>query len=269
MTTSELRMQARKALTGKWGKAALLTLVYGIITFIISFLLNLVPAVGGIASTVISLPLSFGFLVSMIKLKRDEEIGYTDFLTIGFNKFGKIWSVLGHQIIKLIIPIVLVVVFIILMIFGGAGSAVGYRYSSNTATAGFGALAIIGIIGYIVSLIYLIVKGFLYALSYYILYDNEDMPAKEIVEKSESLMNGHRWKYFWLPITFIGWLILAGFTFGIGMLWLTPYMMVTLVCFYEELAGTKGTVESTTVESVVEPVAEAKEETDPIKNEDE
>lgn len=56
-------------------------------------------------------------------------------------------------------------------------------------------------------------------------------------------MKGNRWKFFWLGLTFIGWAILASFTLGIGMLWLMPYIMVTFVCFYESLAGTKENVE--------------------------
>ncbi len=31
-------------------------------------------------------------------------------------------------------------------------------------------------------------------------------------------MRGNRWKFFLLGLTFIGWAILASFTFGIGML---------------------------------------------------
>ena len=252
MTSSDLRKNAREALNGKWGKAALLTLVYAVITFVISFVLNLIPFIGSIASFVISVPLSYGILVSFIKLKRNEEINYTDFLTIGFSSFGKIWAVFGNMVLKLIIPVVLVVVFIMLMTFSGIGAGVGIAFKSASATTGFAGLAIIGAIGYIASLIYLVVKSYYYCLSYYILYDNQDKTGKEIVEQSEKLMKGNRWKFFWLGLTFIGWSILAGFTFGIGMFWLMPYIMVTFVCFYESLAGTKENVE-------VEPIKEENE----------
>ena len=252
MTSSDLRKNAREALNGKWGKAALLTLVYAVITFVISFVLNLIPFIGSIASFVISVPLSYGILVSFIKLKRNEEINYTDFLTIGFSSFGKIWAVFGNMVLKLIIPVVLVVVFIMLMTFSGIGAGVGIAFKSASATTGFAGLAIVWAIGYIASLIYLVVKSYYYCLSYYILYDNQDKTGKEIVEQSEKLMKGNRWKFFWLGLTFIGWSILAGFTFGIGMFWLMPYIMVTFVCFYESLAGTKENVE-------VEPIKEENE----------
>lgn len=244
MVSSSLRANAREALKGKWGKAALLTLCYSIIMFVVSFVLNLIPVIGQIAQFVISLPLSFGLLVSFVKLKRDEEVAYTDFLNIGFSNFGKVWGVFGNMILKMIIPVVLVVVFLIVFMVGIGGSLSGiallhnYGNSYYAATSsGFGAVAMIGFIGYIASIIYAIVKGYLYSLSYYILYDNQDKSGKEIVELSESMMKGNRWSFFWLGLTFIGWAILSVFTLYIGLLWLMPYIMVTFVCFYETLAN--------------------------------
>ena len=51
------------------------------------------------------------------------------------------------------------------------------------------------------------------------------------------MMRGNRWSFFWLGLTFIGWVILSMFTLYIGLLWLIPYIMVSFVCFYEALAG--------------------------------
>lgn len=263
MVASQLRANARESLQGKWGKAALLTLCYLLITFVINFvlgfILGFIPVIGRLISLVISLPLSFGFLVSFMKLKRDEEVTYTDFLNTGFSNFGKVWGIFGNTLLKMVIPIVLVVIFVIVMIVGMGGSITGLMattYSSHSyagMTVGFSGVFFIGLIGYIASLIYAMVKGYLYSLSYYILYDNPDKSGKEIVETSESLMKGNRWRFLWLSLTFIGWIILSMFTLYIGILWVIPYIMVTFVCFYEELAGS-----STTAQTVVDnnPVSE-------------
>ena len=37
MVASQIRANARESLTGKWGKAALMTLTYSIIVFVINF----------------------------------------------------------------------------------------------------------------------------------------------------------------------------------------------------------------------------------------
>ena len=239
MSSSEFRAEARKFLTGKWGKAALLTLVYFIIIAVISFVLAFIPVIGRIASYVISIPLGYGFLVSLIRLKRNEEVGYTDFFNFGFNNFGKVWSVFGNTLLKLIVPIILVVVSVVITVFGGLGITAGVAFKSDTAALGFSGIGVLGLICYFASLIYLVVKGYYYSLVYYILYDNSEKSGKEIVEESERLMKGNRWNYFWLSLTFIGWAILASFSFGIGYLWLMPYISITYVCFYEYLAGKK------------------------------
>lgn len=240
MVASEIRANARTSLAGKWGKAALLTLVYAIIVFVINFICRLIPIVGGIILFVISTPISYGLLVSFMKLKRDEDVNYTDFLSFGFSSFGKVWGVLGNIVIKMILPVCLLVIFIILLVVSLGGSlASAIIAESSSGVAGFGFLAFVSVIGYIACIIYVIVKGYLYSLSYYILNDNPDMTGKEIVETSEKLMKGNRWRFFWLGLTFIGWSILAGLTLGIGMLWLMPYVMVSMICFYEDLAGKK------------------------------
>lgn len=252
MVASQLRANARESLKGKWGKAVLLTLCYVIIYFAIGLVLNLIPVIGSIASFVISLPISFGLLASFIKLKRDEEVKYTDFLNLGFSNFGKVWAVFGNMILKMIVPVILVIVFAVIFTVGIGGSATEILLSNSSSSAGFGGITIIGFIGYIASIIYVVVKGYLYSLSYYVLYDNPNKTGKEIVEESETLMRGNRWSFFWLGLTFIGWVILSAFTFYIGMLWVMPYMMVSMVCFYEALAGKTATPKTEESNPIVE-----------------
>ncbi len=234
MTASEIRTQARKSLTGKWGKAALATLIFGVINYIIGFVLGLVPVVGSIVASIISLPLSFGFtVVVMTKIKRGEDFTYLEFFSNGFNNFVKVWQATLWILVKIILPLVIAIVAAIIMVVG---------FSMSAAGNGFGiVLGIIGLIGYIAGLIWTAVKSYLYKLSLYIMNDNPDMSAKEAVEKSAELMNGHRWSYFWLQLSFIGWIILGALVCGIGMFWVLPYMQVATVAFYDELAGNKET----------------------------
>lgn len=246
MTSSQLRTKARESLKGKWGKAALITFIYSLIVWVIDFILSFIPGIGGIILTVISLPISYGFLVSFMKLKRNEEVSYVDFLSLGFSNFGKVWGVFGNMILKLIVPVVLVVIFVIGMVFSGVGIAAETTISGSSTS--FSWLLIILAFGYFASILFLTVKGYLYTLSYYILYDNPDKTGKEIVEESERLMKGNRWSFFWLGLTFIGWVILSAFTLYIGLFWLIPYVLVTYIAFYESLAGTKNDIETTPVQ---------------------
>ena len=100
-------------------------------------------------------------------------------------------------------------------------------------------LSIICVALYIITLIYVVSRSFLYILSHYIAYDKPELSSKECVKKSEELMKGNRGSYLLLELSFIGWAILAVLPLGIGTLWLTPYMAIAEVCFYERLSKPK------------------------------
>lgn len=80
-----------------------------------------------------------------------------------------------------------------------------------------------------------IIKAFAYAMTPFILEENPEMPAYDAIKYSEKMMMGHKWELFVLCLSFIGWGILACLTFGIGFLWLTPYMELSVCEFYEDL----------------------------------
>ena len=74
-----------------------------------------------------------------------------------------------------------------------------------------------------------IVKTYSYSLAEYISLQNKDLTWKECLDESRRLMDGHKMEMFVLDLSFIGWMILSVFTFGIGMLFLHPYMQATKV----------------------------------------
>ena len=49
------------------------------------------------------------------------------------------------------------------------------------------------------------------------------------------MMRGHKFDLFWLYLSFIGWFFVCIFTFGIGFIWLIPYMQSAEVAFYEDV----------------------------------
>lgn len=84
-----------------------------------------------------------------------------------------------------------------------------------------------------------VVAFYSYAMTGYILAEHPEMAAGEVIAASKEMMSGNRWRLFCLHISFIGWAILCGFTFGIGNLWLNPYMNVSEAAFYREISGTE------------------------------
>ena len=80
-----------------------------------------------------------------------------------------------------------------------------------------------------------IIAGIAYKMAYYIKLDNPEMGALETIKKSKEIMNGHKWEYFVLQLSFIGWMILGACTLGILYIWLVPYMAVTECNFYNKI----------------------------------
>ena len=80
-----------------------------------------------------------------------------------------------------------------------------------------------------------IIKAYSYAMVPYILEDRPELSAEETILLSMKMMEGHRWQLFCLHLSFIGWAFLCIFTFGIGYLFLKPYVLTAQADFYEDL----------------------------------
>lgn len=73
-----------------------------------------------------------------------------------------------------------------------------------------------------------IVKGYEYRMVSYLLADCPELSTKEAFELSKKLMNGQKWEAFVLDLSFIGWNLLSGLTFGlVGYFYVGPYQFAT------------------------------------------
>jgi len=80
-----------------------------------------------------------------------------------------------------------------------------------------------------------IIKSFSYSMAFFILRDNPEIETLEAITRSRKMMDGYKWKLFLLYLSFIGWSILCCLTFGIGFLWLCPYISLSVANFYEDI----------------------------------
>lgn len=80
-----------------------------------------------------------------------------------------------------------------------------------------------------------IIAALSYAMTFYIIADDDSIGAMEAIDKSKKMMDGYKWKFFCLGLRFIGWSLLCIVTLGIGFLWLIPYMQVSLAKFYDDI----------------------------------
>lgn len=289
----EARKEAREALNGKWKTAIIVSLIYSLIVFGIGFISSFLGVLGliiSIANIVIAPPLTYGIAYVYYHLKNGESVGYADFLTVGFKNFGRSWGIAREIFCKcwylIVIPIV------IIMIVVGTSIAIGISTTKNLqleipeiesqsndysyydkdiynntdnnypmeaiimAILVGGIVNIYSVIIFIILIIVIVLlirKLLLYALSYYIAVENENMMPKQAVNESKNLMKGNRGKLFILILSFFGWSILVnllniilafipviGVILGVGVLIigtsiLTPYITFAILSFYKDL----------------------------------
>lgn len=85
-----------------------------------------------------------------------------------------------------------------------------------------------------------IIMSFAYAMTPYILAENPELSAWDASTRSREMMKGHKFDFFYLCLSFIGWGILAVLTLGIGFIWLVPYIQTTVAAFYNDLKSESG-----------------------------
>lgn len=254
MIISVLRKEARQNLKEKWKNALLIMLLFFITNLVITFVATWISTnttyglFANIISLVITVTLNYGLLASFIKLKRNEKVGYLHYIYYAGRDAEKVWKNIGRIILKLSFLIIALLLFLYLMVteFVSLYNGYGMRLSYI--------IEILGVIGFS---IWIMMKSLYYSLNNYILYDNKDYKAKEILKESERLMKNHRWDFVKMNLSFAGWfalgmifsvaIILALFFVSniqsfyllyityIPLIFLLPYIQITNICFYDNL----------------------------------
>lgn len=205
---SELRAQARERLEGQWGTFVLMTFLMLVI------------------QTILQIP---GYIGSLLEILSPENV----LASLSFSNISNILSLLA-------LPLSWGLTVSLLRnhreesvnlenLFDGFR---GGRY-----TRVFCALFLVNLFTFLWALLLIIpgiMKAFSYALTPYILLDEPELTARQAITRSCEIMEGRRWKLFCLYLSFIGWGILSLLTFGIGFLWLAPYMNASIAAFYED-----------------------------------
>lgn len=205
---SELRAQARERLEGKWGTFVLMTFLF----YVIQALLQIPGSVGDLfkvlspenALTSESLS-TLSVLLTLLALPLSWG------LTVSLLRNHREESVDLENLFD------------------------GFRGGRYTRV--FCALFLVQLFTFLWTLLLIIpgiIKAFSYALTPYILLDEPELTARQAITRSCEIMQGRRWKLFCLYLSFIGWGILCLLTFGIGFLWLVPYMNASVAAFYED-----------------------------------
>ncbi len=220
MNRKELKENAKKSLSGKWGEAICVLLVFGILSLIATavgligntsevfkspesfssfldgsglFHYGIPQFISSILTILVNAFLALGSTSYFLKVSRNEEVSFKEL----FNK-TKYW-------------LLYIGVSIMTSIFIGLWSLL---------------LIIPGIIA-----------AYRYSMVQYILVDNPELGVMGSIRRSKEIMQGHKWEFFVLELSFIGWMLLSVLTFGILLFYVSPYMNVTNANFYNCIKG--------------------------------
>lgn len=251
----DLKDQALATLKGKWGSFVGITFIYMLLYGIACCLmlygtvfgdssfktLAIVFTIIGAIVSVLFIPIQYGYYIAHLNSSRQDLPADIGDLFIGYKRF---WHVIGTYLLMMVVFMVAAIPLIIM----GVLSAV---YANTTA-----GLIIQGVLFFFE--IPVIILALAYSMVTFILYDDEELSAKEILTKSRMMMRDHKGELFLLMLSFIGWMFLCVFTFGIGMFWLMPYMQMTITKFYEQIRAEHESVGEENEPVVMnEPVEEA------------
>ncbi|WP_414839569.1 DUF975 family protein [Carnobacterium sp. TMP28] len=231
----ELKEEAKELLSGRWKDAILLNLIPALLTIIVMVIslsvltvlvreLMIEPASyvppadnsgsGSTSTGIISAFLTIGISYTFLDWLRDPEMQIRPFKQ-AFQVFTKKYF-LGTLLVYIFTAIFTALWTLLLVVPG-------------------------------------IIKTFSYSQAYFIFKDrksfagDEKVSALDCITESRKMMDGHKWEYFVLQLSFLGWGILSILSFGIGFIWLNPYMNTTFAAFYKNLTENDGYDESVEV----------------------
>ena len=168
-----------------------------------------------------------GLLQIMIKIARNKKTSFNEL----FQRTDAFFRCAAITIVFLAINVICALLeytaFNSLIVF------ISYQTDLNIALSSF--MIVIGIVLSAAIIVFWIVLMLCLSQSYFILYDNEDMPLGDIFRLSMDMMDGHKTDYIILCLSFVGWVFLGIFTLGILYLWLIPYVFVSMANFYDKI----------------------------------
>ncbi len=217
MKRAELKENAKQSLKGNWGNAILIMIVFGLLSTAataVSFIGNTsVLTDADKFSKFLETPSSFNFGWAQV-VSGILSILVASFLTLGFVNYH-------------------------LKVSRNEKASAKDLFSKVNLWYLYFAVSIVTSIFISLGALLLIIPGIIayyrYAMVNYIMIDNPELGVFGAIKRSKEMMDGHKFDLFVLHLSFIGWQILVGLTFGLLNLYVGPYRKVTEANFYNSI----------------------------------
>ncbi len=234
-SSAELKGMAKEQLFGNYGNAIGATVVTGLITMVMFFILEIFNAVT--VSVSVSAPqLIIYFLVSFIvslfsgllasgraffylKVTCGQPVAISD-IFYGFRVYPD-----KALIIQLFFSLIAYVCEMPMIIF-----YLLYIFHPENAVYLL-LMSICSVVGSVAA----IIAKLIFSQSFYLLQDFPQYSAKELMKMSLRIMKGHKGRLFYILVSFLPLYILGTFSCCIAFLWIIPYTNTVMANFYMDL----------------------------------
>lgn len=227
-TSAELKQMARANLSNKWNAVLGLTAMQTLIVFALTQCTTLFQSTTWLGTTVyiivnliinlLTTLLSVGASFFYLKICRGRDYKLTDmFAVFKMNPDRFLIVALIQNLLILLVQLPLYI------------QPISTIISISDSIHIIILSVVCSIAGSLVSTIF----SMFFGISYYLMLDFPELEAIASMRLSATLMRGNKWRYFYIfALSFLGWEFLGGMTFGLGYLWITPYVTMTRTYFY-------------------------------------
>lgn len=226
-SSKEYRQKALAALQGKWGLAVGITLFSAVVSFFLRNTSGNLVFLTDILSWLVTFLLTVGSSWIFLDIVRGNRPRFPN-LFDGFRSFVPVvWTGIIQSLLLLAATLP---GFIVIYLMYGIVPPYGQQIDPSFVEKNLGGFMLIALFLILIPSIYMGLKT---SMTLFLLKDKPELRGWRAVQESWRMMKGLTWKLFVLELSFIGWVLLAMLTLGIGMLWLLPYMAAATAVFYE------------------------------------
>jgi uncharacterized membrane protein len=250
-TSAELKLRARKRLKGKYGICVGAELVASVIVSVLSMIFGMIIVVMEIANSssfygrskfgieflltqavIIFFALAItaamallmpGMMKMYYNMSTEQSYSISDLMFVLKNKPLKF---LGLYCVMMLIGLVISIPFFVVL-------AVSY------ITDFIPIMILLLVFMYFVLLAGSVLACIYLSQSLFILIESTDKGVLQSMRESVELMKGNKGRYFYILLSFTGMILLGYGSFGIGFLWIFPYIHSTFTEFYLDIKAEK------------------------------
>lgn len=89
----------------------------------------------------------------------------------------------------------------------------------------------------IATMVFTCIISISYSQVFYLLIDKAELSVRNAFQQSRELMKGNKARSFYISLSFLGMLLPGVLSFGIGLLWVMPYINQTRTEFYRNITA--------------------------------